>query len=121
MLPVSYPPCPASMTTRESFRPRLRTRERVPELGAFAGVMGFASPSGRGRCEAAGEGPASADLSGVFIAVAAFAGSAAVAARTSPPPPFPPSDPPPPHGDASPPTSFPTTSLIKLSRSPHRQ
>src|SRR2546430_16125814 len=46
MLPVSWPPCPASITTRESLRPRLRIRDRGPALGGFAGVMTFVSASG---------------------------------------------------------------------------
>src|SRR6476660_7615307 len=45
MLPVSCPPWPASITTRDSFNPRLRTRERSPLFGAFAGVMTFGSAS----------------------------------------------------------------------------
>ena len=64
------------MTTRESFNPRLRTSERGPAFGGFAGVMSLASPSGTGRCDTAGEGAASAALSGAFIVMAAFAGSA---------------------------------------------
>src|SRR5215510_15216059 len=42
------------MTTRESLSPRLRTNDRVPELVAFAGVIGF---------------PSSADFLGVFTDV----------------------------------------------------
>src|SRR5438876_7260838 len=33
------------MTTRESFKPRLRTSDRVPSFGAFAGVIAFVSAS----------------------------------------------------------------------------
>src|SRR5215475_10681539 len=54
MVPVSCPPCPASMTTRCSFNPRLRTSERVPSLLALAGTMTLASAGG----EAAGAVPA---------------------------------------------------------------
>ena len=45
MVPVSWPPCPASMTTRESFKPRLRTSDLVPAFVSFAGVIAFVSVS----------------------------------------------------------------------------
>src|SRR5215831_4452708 len=43
MVPVSCPPCPASITTRDNFKPRLRTSERVPALDALAGTITLAS------------------------------------------------------------------------------
>src|SRR5215813_1095108 len=49
------------MTTLESLRPRLRTNDRVPELVAFAGMIGF---------------PSSADFFGVIAGVGVYTGEA---------------------------------------------
>src|SRR5512147_1487234 len=83
-VPVSWPPCPASITTFCSFNPRLRINERSPLLVGLAGVIrgSLAETFAAGVADALAGGEAGFGA-GAFDATEAAAGELAAGPVTS--------------------------------------